>query len=579
MARFNPLVPAVSSSEPRDGDPYLSPQQARAVDFVIYEEGDAILEAVAGSGKTHTLLQMCQHLQGSVALCAFNKSIATELGFKLLKMGIDTKRVRAQTFHSFGFSAWRRVAPGVKVNGEKLIDLARAMSIPKNLQPFARAAVSLAKQACYGIDYDPRSEENWLTLVDHYDLEEKLYLNDDDLGNEGDLLPAGIEAAQRLLAQSIQLNEKVIDFDDMLFAPLLHDATFWLNDWVLIDEAQDTNNARLMMAERMLRADGRLIAVGDPRQAIYGFTGANADSMIRIEQRFNAIRLPLTVSFRCSRRVVAHANIWVPEIEAAPEAPEGSVSSMSMHEFRRIQPTPKDAVLCRVTKPLIEIAFDYIRRRIPVHVEGRDIGQGLLAIVRKWKKPKTVAELRGKIEEWKDREALKLLEKNQDAKLQSLEDKVDSLFCIMDSLNDDAPVKEIEHRIDELFRDTEPDGAKRTVTLSTVHKAKGREWDKVYLYGRNKFMPSKYAKQQWQIDQENNLIYVAVTRAKLHLVEVMVTKDEEPAQYLPPGEDVTDMPYPDDSTHWPPVGICGDCGFPEHDGPCQEIECQLGQDG
>jgi ATP-dependent exoDNAse (exonuclease V) beta subunit len=65
------------------------------------------------------------------------------------------------------------------------------------------------------------------------------------------------------------------------------------------------------------------------------------------------------------------------------------------------------------------------------------------------------------------------------------------------------------------------------VTLSTIHKAKGREWPKVFLLGRNRYMPSKYATQDWQLDQEKNLIYVAVTRAQEELIEVRVPLPNE----------------------------------------------------
>lgn len=527
MAKFNPLAPATRPAHTTDDLPeHFSEQQKRAINFARFGGGNGTLRAVAGSGKTTTLIEMCSHLDGSVAFAAFNKGIAQEISLKLMQAGVDTRRVRAQTFHSFGFSAWRRVVPKVRVDGEKLQNIAKGLNVPRNLQAFARAAVSIAKQSCFGIDYDPTDDSAWLALVQHYDLEEKIYVDDNEVGNEGDYLAEGIMWAKRMLAQSIELNDKVIDFDDMLYAPLIHEAPFWLNDWVLIDEAQDTNNARLMIADKMLKPGGRLIAVGDPRQAIYGFTGANADSMNRIQERFACVDLPLTVSFRCARKIVEHAQQWAPEIEAAPNAPDGIVRSITEQEFRRLTPTPKDAILCRNTKPLIGMAFDYIRRRIPVHVEGRDIGQGLMRIVRKWRRPKTVGELREKIMEWSEREVAKFLDMGAEAKVQRLKDQVDSLFVIMDSLADDAPIKEIEKIIETLFRDTDEGGISRTVTLSTVHKAKGREWDRVYLYGRDKFMPSFYARQEWQLEQERNLIYVAVTRAKNELIEVELKRHE-----------------------------------------------------
>ena len=75
--------------------------------------------------------------------------------------------------------------------------------------------------------------------------------------------------------------------------------------------------------------------------------------------------------------------------------------------------------------------------------------------------------------------------------------------------------------IKSMFSDSDDKFAnKNLVTLSSVHKSKGLEWNRVFLLGREQFMPSKFAKKQWQKDQERNLIYVAVTRAMTELVEV-----------------------------------------------------------
>jgi DNA helicase-2/ATP-dependent DNA helicase PcrA len=72
-----------------------------------------------------------------------------------------------------------------------------------------------------------------------------------------------------------------------------------------------------------------------------------------------------------------------------------------------------------------------------------------------------------------------------------------------------------------LFQDSDdPKKPRNAVTLSTVHKSKGREWPRVFLLGQEKYMPSKYARQAWQLEQEMNLIYVAYTRAMSELIFV-----------------------------------------------------------
>ena len=516
----------------------LSPQQKDVIEFIRNPLGfgadkglfipgvdetpnlkNANLIAVAGSGKTSTLIELCMVIPSnqSVAAAMFNKKAADHFNYKLTQRGAG-KNVKAATFHSFGLAAWKKVAGfSIRVDADKMETICAEIGVPKHYRAFVKSLVSIAKQQGIGILCEISDWEVWEQLVDWYDLEDKLSSwTDDETDN---LVLEGIEWAMKALAVSIDKNLKLIDFDDMLYAPLKHEALFNPNDVVLIDEAQDTNATRRLMARAMLRDGGRLIAVGDPRQAIYGFTGANADSLELIAKEFDCIEIPLTVSYRCPKAVVRFAQRWVKHIEAAPDAPEGSVRSITEEEFKKLIPEPTDAILCRNTKPLIEMALGFLRKRIAAHVEGRDIGGQLLALVRKWKRVRTIDDLQEKLEEHYTHESIRLMEKGQEKKIEQLKDKIESIYAIMETLHGDDDVEEVARLIDSIFKDT--DGRPiQSITLSTIHKAKGREWPRVYLYGRGRYMPSPFATQPWQLEQENNLIYVAVTRAMQELVEI-----------------------------------------------------------
>ena len=78
--------------------------------------------------------------------------------------------------------------------------------------------------------------------------------------------------------------------------------------------------------------------------------------------------------------------------------------------------------------------------------------------------------------------------------------------------------------LEQLFSDYDPKAPPK-LTLSSIHKSKGLEWPTVYLLGRNAWMPSKFATQDWMLDQEHNLTYVAITRAKETLYEITVTDE------------------------------------------------------
>jgi superfamily I DNA/RNA helicase len=95
----------------------LSEQQQTIIDWVERGSGSAFVEAVAGAGKTTTLIEATKRMRGNVALCAFNKKIADEINERVKPLNL--RGVKAGTFHSFGFGAWRNVAPRVRVDDQR----------------------------------------------------------------------------------------------------------------------------------------------------------------------------------------------------------------------------------------------------------------------------------------------------------------------------------------------------------------------------------------------------------------------------------------------------------------------------
>src|SRR5207248_1814934 len=105
----------------------------------------------------------------------------------------------------------------------------------------------------------------------------------------------------------------VITFSDMLFLPLVHGWASGRWDLVVVDECQDMNAAQLALAGRCLVPGGRIAVVGDDRQAIYGFRGADSSSLDRLLEAYDAKELPLTITYRCPKRVVEVARLLVPD--------------------------------------------------------------------------------------------------------------------------------------------------------------------------------------------------------------------------------------------------------------------------
>lgn len=489
----------------------LSPQQAAVVEWTRDGKGSAFVQAVAGAGKTTTLIELLRETSGSVAFAAYNKKIATEISTKVNKLNLGN-RVRVGTFHSFGFGAWRRIHANVKVDANGKADsTVAALKIPRTLESFTGKLISLAKQRALGLFGAVNDESKWYDIVDHFDM---AY---DVEGNDA-LIKQGVELAMAGLQHHRDIAHELIDFDDMIYMPLVSGCRMWENDWILIDEAQDTNPARRALARKMLRQRGRAVFVGDKHQAIYGFTGADNDAIDQIIRDFKCIELPLTVTFRCPKIVVEKAREIVSHIEAHDTAPEGKFSDMSEQDLpRQAFHATDDAVLCRKTKPLVQLAYQLIRIGTPCHVEGRDIGMGLLKLVNRFDATSLDA-LRRKLDAYMEIEMEKLIAKGRETQAEALKDRVDTVCVIADNCKS---VDELRTKIVDMFQDADNE-AKPTLTLSTVHKSKGREWKRVFVLGRNAWMPSPYARQQWQLDQENNLIYVAYTRAMSELVLVHV---------------------------------------------------------
>jgi DNA helicase-2/ATP-dependent DNA helicase PcrA len=235
--------------------------------------------------------------------------------------------------------------------------------------------------------------------------------------------------------------------------------------------------------------------------------------------------MPLTVSYRCPRAVVAHAQEYVSHIQAAPEAIEGSVETIDQIKFWRNESKSllkDDAILCRNTKPLIDLAFELIRNDLGCHVEGREIGESLIKLVDKFPRARTLDDLRDSLVDYKRAEMDRLYNLGQEAKAAGIEDRVDTLLVVIENLDGKGDPMEVKLKLSILFGDTTPGQPSPSTTLATIHKSKGREWNRVFIWGANKFQPSPFAKKDWQKEQENNLRYVSITRAKQRLVEVNV---------------------------------------------------------
>lgn len=489
-----------------------SPQQAVFFDWITNGTGSCILEAVAGSGKTTTLIHGLGLMYGRVFFGAYSKNIAEEISGRVGKRD----GLFVSTMHAAGFGAVRNAWKHIRVDSNKCRSIFRDASdrFPEysKFEGTVLKLVGYAKQAAIGVgDVSIADRSAWFSLIDHFSIET---FDEDTCTDNTELI---IKLAIKTLKASNDTCHISVDFDDMVYAPLFHNLRLFEYDWVLIDEAQDTNRSRRLLALRMLKRGGRMVAVGDSCQAIFGFTGADADSLDRIAESVNAIRLPLTITYRCPKAVVAYAQNWVSHIHAADTAPEGVLSHIDL-EALVTSAIPGDVVLCRFTKPLIENVYSFIAAGIPAKVEGRQIGEGLIALASRWK-VKSFTTLTDRLNTYVERETAKWRAKENEAKAAGIEDQVKCLFVVIDrakakSPNTKNPVAVITEEIAAIFEDNV---SGKVVTFSTIHKAKGREWHRVFWLQTGK---AAWARKAWEEKQEEHINYVGATRAKHELTLV-----------------------------------------------------------
>jgi DNA helicase-2/ATP-dependent DNA helicase PcrA len=490
-----------------------------------------VVIAVAGAGKTTTMVEavrriMARYAGATVCAVAFNRDIKETLEAKM------PKGAEVYTLNSMGYRAWLKTmaASGIRkadIKASKTYFLIKDMlseyqfktygaGIPK-LVGLAKSVGIVPKTVAHqyvGLTAD--TDANWIDLIDTHNIEFE----------EDGTIEQFIELAREVLVESIREAKKGrMDFDDQLYMPIIAGSRFFAYDFLLVDEAQDVNLIQRAMLKRALKPGGRLIAVGDPHQAIYGFRGADTSSIANIKRDFNAVELPLTVSYRCPRAVVAEARNFVSHIEAHPDAPMGSVTEHECFTASIFRPT--DSIICRNTAPTVDLAFKLIRSGVACRVLGKQIGEGLVNLIKKMK-GKTIEDLLSRLSEYSQREVAKFMAKSQEDKAEALMDRLSTIYVFIDNLNENRrTIPALIERVESMFDDSR----KTILTLSTIHKAKGQEWDRVFILNRD-LMPSKYARQAWQLEQETNLQYVAVTRAKseLHYIDLKTFVEKKAAQ-------------------------------------------------
>lgn len=476
-----------------------SARQAAIYDCWENEETNMVVGAVAGSGKTTVLMQLLEMCDSRVLFLAFNKSIQTEIQDRIDKGGIE--QGKAMTLHSLGFMALRAVYSYVKVHNGKKYKMMKIVE-KMNIQLFKSLKWEKKSQLYY-------------TLYDLHDFA-RIYMTDDLEELKMQLIGAGknffeckelpiIWKDWLKVREEGYVGPKIdIDFIDMIYLPAVKDIEIPINTtYLMVDEAQDLNLCQHKIIDKLI-AQGveRWVAVGDPHQAIYGFSGASTKSFSMFLDKENAVEMPLDICYRCPVSVLEYAN-EVYDIMEGFKTDEGEVSVVE--DWKEIK--DGSMVICRNTGPIISLYFKMIAAKRKVFIKGDDIINAILGFIRPFKY-KTISQTMSLM----TAELTKLQAKTKESdKIKAyFYDQNFTNFRVLSNhlVNFDDKVEVLIQAVQNIFAQEE-----EGTILCTIHKSKGLEADNVYILNQS-LIPSKFATTEEQLAQEMNLKYVARTRAK-----------------------------------------------------------------
>lgn len=509
----DPVSPVVTAPSFR-----ITPQHA---DFFAWVEDPApahrasILEAVAGSGKTSTLIQAARRIPTTQKgiYVAFNKRVVDDIKGRL------PAHVTASTLHSVGYRAVMAhfgKAVDARADSKKTWKLFDEFTAEKpHLRDYSQTVTKLvAKAKAIGLVPDNNVGATGLVedtqAVWREDVIERFHIDMPNINDNRDkVVGDAIDIAREVLRMGLvfDADHRALDFDDQLYLCVAYRLPLTRYKWLLVDEAQDISPVQRRMIHGMIALKtGRIIAVGDKNQSIYGFRGADASSLDSIASEFDAQSFPLTVTYRCPTSVVDLARAYVPHLEAVEGAPVGRVASVMLDA---IEWRSSDLVVCRNNAPLITLAYQLLCKRVACKVLGRDIGAGVTGLVKKLR-PKSLPDLLERAAQYELEQTLKLRAADKQAQVEALVDRIETLRAFAVEARD---LTDLEIAINSMFADDVVD----MVTLSTIHKAKGGEAPRVVVLDPRR-MPARGARAEWEIQQERNLCYVAYTRAREELV-------------------------------------------------------------
>ena len=514
-----------------------SEYQNKIFNFVIHQTGNAVIKARAGSGKTATLIAAMKLIptRKNCLFLAFNKSVKDEISKKLA----NNENCTVKTVHGLGVSIIsQNLGKQPEVDDNKY----RAY-LNKNLSKLSTA--QLPPHRVYALaEYC----DNVIQLLEFARL--NLAQSAREINKIADTYSIPVNYDETNVVMSLmdwgKNNTDTIDYTDMVWLPneLFMNPKSNKYDWIFNDEAQDYSVAYVKLFIKCFKRGTRFVSCGDEFQSINQFAGASETAFQEMCNYPNTQVFDLPISYRCDVKIIQEANQFVSDIFARPDAGLGLIK----HKSSLSEIKDNDMVLCRTNAPLFKIYAKLIKNNTPCYIKGKDDDKNtMLSVIRHF----SVGEELGKsldkdglfprLYEDMVNERNRLVENGLDIpgaiNSQSVQAKYDRIASLLTIADDCDSVSCLINKIENIYNSD-----KVGVCLSTIHKAKGLEADNVHILCRSS-MPQKSAKTPSELQQERNLIYVAITRAKHKLCYVSEQEFPPTRNISHEGDEVVEFNY------------------------------------
>lgn len=484
----------------------FSEEQEKIFNFAEKGLQNMIVQAVAGAGKTTTLVECAKRISDgkTVMMLAHNRSTRDTL---VERVGINPN-VKIYTIHGLGYRLFvEHFCRVPNINDEKYKNY--LFDNIENIAYDSYFSLSKRNRGAYLLNVLELINKGRLNLKQSEKeltkLAKKKYhipiMSDECL------------IAEKILKWGAQTTEEV-DFIDLLWLPQEsgYFTKKYLSDIIMLDEAQDASIAQQDIISRCFKRNTRLFSFGDSDQMINAWCGSDIDSFESLKDstkfRRDSVEFSLSTNYRCAKSIIEYAKQYTEkEIKPRDNANDGEIIYDTSLQYAK----DGDMVLCRNCSPLMLAYREGLTLGKKMYFKDEEMANGLQMALKLSDGDSIKDIINGVknvlISRWNT------LEKNNDVSSTTLQQHIIPLYNIYKTLESLPSTVTDRNMLEKFIKTVFFDKPSEGIMLSTIHKAKGLEANNVFVICPS-LMPSSLAEEDWEKIEENNLFYVMTTRAK-----------------------------------------------------------------